>query len=120
MTGSPSTAADASDEPDAHLLERFVSREPRLSGGFLTVVRDTVSLPDGGQATREFVLHPGAVAIVPVLDDGRVVMVRQHRYAVGRVLLERPAGKLDARCVGALESSRDAVEEVRQRHPESA
>ncbi|MBL8324168.1 MAG: NUDIX hydrolase [Rubrivivax sp.] len=67
-----------------------------LQGGFLTVRRDVVALPDGQRATREFVVHPGAVTVVPVLDDGRLVMVRQHRYPVGRVLLEFPAGKLDA------------------------
>jgi len=80
---------------DAHLVERFVSSELRLSGGYLTVVRDTVALPDGTQATREYIRHPGAVAVVPILDDGRIVMVRQYRHAVGRILLELPAGKLD-------------------------
>ncbi len=80
---------------DAHLVERFVSSEPRLSGGYLTVVRDTVALPDGSQATREYIRHPGAVAVIPILDDGRIVMVRQFRYAVGRILLELPAGKID-------------------------
>jgi ADP-ribose pyrophosphatase len=80
---------------DAHLLEHFVSSEPRLSGGYLTVVRDTVALPDGSQATREYVRHQGAVAVVPLLDDGRIVMVRQYRHAVGQVLVEFPAGKLD-------------------------
>lgn len=80
---------------DPHLVERFVSSEPRLSGGYLTVVRDTVALPDGTQATREYIRHPGAVAVVPILDDGRIVMVRQYRHAVGRILLELPAGKLD-------------------------
>lgn len=83
------------DGRDAHLLEHFVSSEPRLSGGYLTVVRDTVALPDGTQATREYVRHPGAVAVIPILDDGRIVMVRQFRYAVGRILLELPAGKID-------------------------
>ena len=66
-----------------------------LQGGFLTVRRDTVGLPDGTSATREYVVHPGAVAVVPVLDDGRVVMVRQFRYPLGQVLLEFPAGKID-------------------------
>ncbi len=89
------TERSGSVPADAHLLEHFVSREPRLSGGFLTVVRDTVRLPDGDHATREFILHPGAVAVVPILDDGRLVMVRQYRHPVGRVLLEWPAGKLD-------------------------
>lgn len=80
---------------DLHLTEHFVSREVRLTGGFLTVVRDTVRLPDGGTATREYIQHPGAVAIVPILDDGRVVMVRQFRHPIGQVMLEWPAGKLD-------------------------
>ena len=80
---------------DAHLIEHFVSSESRLSGGYLTVVRDTVCLPDGSQATREYVRHQGAVAVVPLLDDGRIVMVRQYRHAVGQVLVEFPAGKLD-------------------------
>jgi ADP-ribose pyrophosphatase len=83
------------DRDDAHLIERFVSSEPRLSGGYLTVVRDTVALPDGSQATREYICHPGAVAVIPVLDDGRIVMVRQYRHAVGQILLELPAGKID-------------------------
>jgi ADP-ribose pyrophosphatase len=82
-------------EPDAHLIERRIGSETRLEGGYLTVRKDTVSLPDGSQATREYVLHPGAVAVVPILDDGRVVMVRQYRYPVGRVLIELPAGAID-------------------------
>jgi ADP-ribose pyrophosphatase len=80
---------------DQHLIEHFVSREVRLTGGFLTVLRDTVRLPDGAMATREYIRHPGAVAIVPILDDGRIVMVRQYRHPVGHILLEWPAGKLD-------------------------
>lgn len=82
-------------EVDAHLIERRVGSETRLTGGYLTVLKDTVSLPDGSHATREFVVHPGAVAVVPVLDDERIVMVRQFRYPVGRVLVEFPAGKID-------------------------
>lgn len=90
----PPASPDAAG--DAHLIERFIDSETRLTGGFLTVVRDRVRLPDGGEATREYVRHPGAVAVVPILDDGRVVMVRQYRHPVGRILLEWPAGKLDA------------------------
>ena len=80
---------------DAHLIERQLASTTLLSGGFLEVRRDTVRLPDGGSATREFIQHPGAVAVIPMLDDGRFVLVRQHRYAVSKVLLEWPAGKLD-------------------------
>ena len=80
---------------DAHLVEHQVSSQTLLAGGFLEVRRDTVRLPDGRAATREFIQHPGAVAVIPMRDDGRLVLVRQHRYPVGKVLLEWPAGKLD-------------------------
>jgi ADP-ribose pyrophosphatase len=81
---------------DDHLVERRIESHTLLQGGFLTVRRDVVALPDGKRATREFVVHSGAVTVVPILDDGRLVLVRQHRYPVNRVLLEFPAGKLDA------------------------
>ncbi len=81
---------------DIHLKEQTVSREELLDGHFLHVVRDTVRLPDGATATREFVLHPGAVAVVPLLEDGRIVLERQYRHPTGRVMIELPAGKLDA------------------------
>ena len=84
------------EEAEAHLLERRVGGTTLLSGGFLEVHRDDVLLPDGRAATREYILHPGAVAVVPVLDDGRLVLVRQYRYPVAKVLLEWPAGKRDA------------------------
>ena len=87
--------SDAADPSEAHLREHFVTRETRLEGGYLTVLRDHVRLPDGSTATREYVRHPGAVAVLPILDDGRVVLVRQYRYPVARILLELPAGKLD-------------------------
>lgn len=81
---------------DAHLIERRTGGVTLLSGGFLEVRRDDVVLPDGSKATREYVRHPGAVAIIPILDDGRLVLVRQHRYPLKKVLLEFPAGKLEA------------------------
>lgn len=81
---------------DAHLREEAVSRTELLRGHFLHVVRDTVRLPSGGQATREFVLHSGAVMVIALLDDGQVVLERQYRYPMGQVMLEFPAGKLDA------------------------
>jgi len=80
---------------DAHLIERRTGGTTLLSGGFLEVRRDNVLLPDGTAATREFVQHPGAVAVIPVLDDGRVVLVRQYRYPLAKILLEWPAGKLE-------------------------
>ena len=77
------------------LLETLLSSEKLLQGNFLQVKRDRVSLPDGKQATREYVVHPGAVVVVPLLDDGQVVLERQYRYPVGQVMIELPAGKLD-------------------------
>lgn len=81
---------------DSHLTEHATAREELLKGHFLHVVRDTVRLPDGGSATREYVLHPGAVAVVPLTGDGRIVLERQYRHATRQVMIEIPAGKLDA------------------------
>jgi ADP-ribose pyrophosphatase len=81
---------------DEHLIERRTGGRTLLEGGFLEVRRDDVALPDGSHATREYIAHPGAVAIVPLLDDGRVVLVRQFRYPIGKTIVEFPAGKLDA------------------------
>lgn len=81
---------------DAHLVEQAVATQPLLEGHFLRAVRDTVRLPDGGQATREYILHPGAVMIVAQLDDGKLVLERQYRHATRKVHVEFPAGKLDA------------------------
>jgi len=81
---------------DENLKETFLSTEQIYAGKIVNLRRDTVRLPNGKEASREVVEHPGAVAVVPVLPDGRVLMVRQFRHPVGRVLLEIPAGKLDA------------------------
>ena len=81
---------------DAHLVESPVSSEIILQGNFLQVCRDRVSLPDGRHTSREYVVHPGAVMIVALLDNGRIVLERQFRYPVGRVMIEFPAGKRDA------------------------
>lgn len=78
-----------------HLIEKFISAEKIYDGKILKVHRDTVMLPNKREATREVVDHPGAVAVVPVLDDGRIVLVKQFRYPIGKVTLEIPAGKLD-------------------------
>lgn len=80
---------------NSHLVETKISSEQVYKGNFLHILRDTVRLPDGKQATREYVVHPGAVVVIALLDDGRVVLERQHRYPVGRVMVEFPAGKLD-------------------------
>ena len=78
-----------------NLDEKFVSRRQGFDGRLLKVMVDTVTLPNGRQTTREIIAHPGAVCVVPVLDDGSIIFVKQYRYAVGSVLYELPAGKLD-------------------------
>jgi ADP-ribose pyrophosphatase len=83
---------------DDHLIEHRVQQEEILRGRFLHAFRDTVRLPNQNLATREYVVHPGAVMVIPMLDtrDGlRLVMERQFRYPVGQVMTEFPAGKLD-------------------------
>jgi ADP-ribose pyrophosphatase len=80
---------------DDHLIERRIRGEELFKGRLLHAFRDTVRLPDGSEATREFVVHPGAVMMIPLLNDGRLVLERQFRYPMGRVMIEFPAGKLD-------------------------
>ncbi len=79
----------------SNLKEEFLKREQIYSGKVLTVVKDEVLLPNGEKSIREICLHDGAVCIIPLTDDGRVIMERQYRYAHGRVFFEIPAGKLD-------------------------
>ncbi len=81
---------------DKDLIEEKVSSEQVFDGNLLKVYRDTVNLPTGKEAYREWIKHPGASAVLPVLDDGQVILVRQYRYPIGRITLEIPAGKLDA------------------------
>ena len=80
---------------DAHLVETRVDTRLVYDGGFLKVRRDNVRLPNGGPAWREYIVHPGAVVVIAQLDDGRLLVERQHRYPVGMVMTEFPAGKLD-------------------------
>jgi ADP-ribose pyrophosphatase len=83
-----------------------------FDGALLHVRRDRVRLPNGESATREFVVHPGAVLIVPVLADGRFVLERQFRYPVGRVMLEFPAGKIDPDEAPLATAKRELLEEA--------
>jgi ADP-ribose pyrophosphatase len=85
-----------STSPDAHLREEKISSEQVFDGKLLHVRRDQVRLPSGETASREYIVHPGAVMVVPLLDDGRLVVERQFRYPLGRVMIEFPAGKIDA------------------------
>jgi len=93
------------------LEEKQLSREEIYQGSVLNVVRDTVELPNGQTSHREICLHVGAVAIIPLLSDGRVIMERQFRYAHGRVFYEIPAGKLDTPEEDPLEAAKRELRE---------
>ncbi len=83
----------AGDFPN--LRETRIDGETVYEGRILDLEVDRVALPNGGEALREIVRHRGAVVVLPLLPDGRIVLVRQHRYPTGEVLIELPAGKLD-------------------------
>ncbi|WP_416558816.1 NUDIX domain-containing protein [Limnohabitans sp. yimb22184] len=100
---------------DDHLIEHKVSQQELLHGHFLNAFRDTVRLPNQALATREYVVHPGAVMVIPMLDtpEGmRLVLERQYRYPVGLVMIEFPAGKLDAGEDPWLCAQRELLEET--------
>ena len=106
-------AAERPDRADdAHLIETQVASQPVFTGNLLHVRRDTVRLPDGQLATREYIVHPGAVLVVPVLPDGRLVIERQFRYPLGRVFVEFPAGKLEPGEPALATAQRELIEEA--------
>jgi len=99
-------------EGDAHLREHCIDSQQVYRGHFLDVRRDEIALPDGGRAAREYMVHPGAVMIVPLLDDGRLLLERQYRYPLSRAVIEFPAGKLDAGESGIVCGVRELQEET--------
>ena len=105
---------------DSHLRETLIQGEQVYRGQFLDVRRDQVRLPDGRLAQREYIVHPGAVMIVPLLDDGRVVIESQFRYPLGRVMTEFPAGKLDPGEPPLICAQRELAEETGYRAREWA
>ncbi len=90
----PSLQLSAAENP--HLAEVKVNTVRAYEGSFLHVEKDVVRLPDGKQVSREYIKHPGAVVILPLFEDGTVLLERQFRYPLDRVFLEFPAGKIDA------------------------
>lgn len=78
-----------------HLEEKIISTKQVYSGSYLKIEQDQVLGPDGKQYLREYIIHPGAAMMIPLLPNGNVVMVRQYRHAVKQVFLEFPAGKRD-------------------------
>ena len=83
------------DNDDKNLVEKKISGEAVFDGVLLHVFKDEVELPNGHRAVREWIKHPGASSIIPLLPDNQIILVRQFRYPVGAVTLEVPAGKLD-------------------------
>lgn len=81
-------------------------------GDFMRVHKDSVRLPDGGTSSREYITHPGAVAVLALLDNGKLVMERQFRYAPQREFIELPAGKIDHGEDILLTAQRELLEET--------
>lgn len=99
-------------ETDAHLREHCISSEEVYSGKFLHLKKDIVKLPDGNSTYREYLIHPGAVAIMPILNDGRILLERQFRYPVDAAMIEIPAGKLEIGEDPLLCAQRELLEET--------
>lgn len=93
------------------LGEKTISSECVFAGCILHVIKDNVALPNGNEATREVIRHIGAVCVVPVTDDGQVVMERQYRYPIDTVISEIPAGKLDSKDEDRLEAAKRELKE---------
>ena len=94
------------------LTEHFIGSQTLASGGMLTVKCDQVRLPNGNVGQREYVMHPGAVLIIPLLPNGNVVLEKQFRYPLHQVFIELPAGKIDAGEDILLTGQRELLEET--------
>jgi len=99
-------------ESDEHLREHRTSSEDVYLGKFLHLKKDIVQLPDGNTTYREYLIHPGAVAIMPILNDGRILLERQFRYPVDAAMIEIPAGKLELGEDPLLCAQRELLEET--------
>lgn len=94
-----------------NLAEIQKKSEEIFNGQILHLFKDTIELPNGKEATREVIRHVGAVAVVPVTDDGKVIVEEQFRYPLGRVITEIPAGKLDSLTEDRLDAAKRELEE---------
>jgi ADP-ribose pyrophosphatase len=94
------------------LTEQFISGQLVFDGKLLKVHRDEVRLPDGSHGMREYIRHPGAVAVVPLFDDGTVLLERQFRYPHRREFIEVPAGKLEPNEPHLETAKRELLEET--------
>ncbi|MDR2837467.1 MAG: NUDIX hydrolase [Azonexus sp.] len=82
-------------QDDSGLTETEITSVTTFKGKLLEVRQDRVRLPGGGESLREYVIHPGAVVVLALLDNGKLLFERQFRYPLRRVFLELPAGKID-------------------------
>ncbi|HAF45530.1 MAG TPA: NUDIX hydrolase [Gallionellaceae bacterium] len=94
------------------LTEKKIDGKVMYDGSFITVCKDNVRLPDGSTSTREYITHPGAVAVLALLDNGKLVMERQFRYPLHREFIELPAGKIDENEDILLCAQRELLEET--------
>lgn len=78
------------------LIEKTKESQLIFDGKVVHLYRDTVTLPNGGESVREYVKHIGAVCVVPITESGEVILEKQYRYAIGKTIVEIPAGKLDS------------------------
>jgi ADP-ribose pyrophosphatase len=94
------------------LTETQIDSALVYAGGFIQVHKDQARLPDGSISTREYIKHPGAVAIIALLDNGNLIMERQFRYAPQQEFIELPAGKIDHGEDTLLTAQRELLEET--------
>ncbi len=106
------------EEEKRNLAEREVSSENVFDGIVLHVNRDMVALPNGKEAVREVIRHIGAVCVIPVTEDNQVIVERQYRYPIDRVITEIPAGKLDYKGEDRLSAIRRELMEETGYHAE--
>ena len=93
------------------LIEKTVDSQEIFDGQVVHLFKDNITLPNGKPATREVIRHVGAVAIVPMTDDGKVIVERQFRYPLNQVITEIPAGKLDSKAEDRLAAAKRELEE---------
>ncbi|MBQ8253973.1 MAG: NUDIX hydrolase [Clostridia bacterium] len=96
---------------DRSLIEKTINSENVFSGKLLNVFNDGIELPDGNKASREYIKHVGAVCVVALTDDNKVIVERQYRYPMHEITLEIPAGKLDSKDEDPLEAAKRELRE---------
>ncbi len=93
------------------LKEKQLKSEQIYKGVIINLFLDDIELPDGNKAKREYVRHPGGICVVPVTDEGEVMLVRQYRYPYGEEVIEIPAGKRDSFDEDPLEGGKRELKE---------